>query len=171
MERRPTLLHSCARAATAAEARFRVDYPNSRPRASRIVALDAGAAAIVQRVAGGAWRGARFFTYLAHEPAPSLGSLPVDAILRATDGTESRLSEELEGADLAVMIASSDDAAEAASVIGNACAARGMAAAALVVCDPRSVDATVSALRPHASVLVVSRDEEYVPEMLSALRA
>jgi len=37
---RPTLLNSCAMAATAAEASFRVPYPNSMTRQSRIIALD-----------------------------------------------------------------------------------------------------------------------------------
>ena len=42
----PTLLGSCAKAASAAEVRFRVDYPNSKARVSRIIALDEASAAI-----------------------------------------------------------------------------------------------------------------------------
>ena len=50
---RPTLLNSCASAATAAEARFRIDAkPGLRvERATRVVALDAGAAEIVRPLA------------------------------------------------------------------------------------------------------------------------
>jgi len=55
---RPTLLSSCARAATAAEAAFRVQYPNSLPRASVIIALDAGAAEIMAGVSEEPWAGA-----------------------------------------------------------------------------------------------------------------
>ena len=40
----PTLLSSCARASTREEARFRVDYPNSATRSTRIFALDKRAA-------------------------------------------------------------------------------------------------------------------------------
>jgi hypothetical protein len=171
MASRPTLLGSCASAATAKEARFRVGYPNARPRRSRIIALDPGAAELVARLAGGAWNDARFFVYESHLPAPSLGSMPVDGHLRAVDGSRARLGDELSGCDLAVMLASSDRAAEAASVVGNACAARGIMTAGLVVAGGRPVEDAVAALRPHAAVLVVSRDEEYVPEMLTALRA
>lgn len=171
MERHPTLLEGCARAATAAEARFRVGYPNSARRASRVIALDHGAAAVLARVADGPWNGARFLTYESPQPAAELGSLPIDAVLRAPDGSDSLLGDQLAGADLAVMIATTDRAAEAASVISDACAARGIMTAGLVVAGNRDVGGVVSALRPHASVLVVSRDEDFIPEMLAALRA
>lgn len=171
MKRRPTLLEGCSRAATAAEARFRVGYPNSAGRSSRVIALDAGAATLVGRFADGPWNGARFLTYVSSRSAPGLGSLHVDADLRAVDGSESRLGEELQGTDLAVMIASSDRAAEAASVVGDACAARGILTAGLVVAGDRHVEAAISALRPHANVLVVAREEDFIPEMLAALRA
>ncbi len=37
--------------------------------------------------------------------------------------------------------------------------------------DRAQVERTVAALRPYAAMLVVSTSEEYIPEMLSALRA
>jgi hypothetical protein len=49
---RPILASSCARAATAAEARFRIDRPIGRDPDE--------AAAVVERVAALPWRGARF---------------------------------------------------------------------------------------------------------------
>jgi hypothetical protein len=168
MERHPTLLHSCARAATAAEAGFRVDYPNSKTRSSRIVALDDEAASVVARISDQRWRGAHFLTY--KEAAPDAHPLQPDAILRSSDGAETRLSDELEGADVAVMIATGDRHAEAASIVGRACALRGIMTAGLVVGGNGRGDA-VMALRPYAAVLVVAADEDYVPEMLNALRA
>lgn len=167
VDRRPTLLHSCARAATAEEARFRVDYPNSKTRASRVIALDDEAASLVGRISTQPWQAAHFLTYgeaISGQDAP--GS---DAILRSFDGVETRLSDELEGADVAVMIATADVGAEAASIIGRACAIRRIMTAGLVVGD--GLEDAVNALRPYASVLVVSADEEYVPEILGALRA
>lgn len=164
MERRPTLLHSCARAATAAEARFRVDYPNSTKRASRVIALDQDAAAVVDRMAERDWHGARFLTYL----GPGASD---DALLRAHDGSETRLSRELTGADLSVMVATSDAGADAASAIGDASFERNIMTAGLIVGDGEHVDDAVSALRPYASVLVVGVNEDYVAEMLHALRA
>jgi hypothetical protein len=169
VERRPTLLHSCARAATAAEARFRVDYPNSITRASRIVALDNEAASVVARISGQDWHGAHFLTY--KEPISGANGNHPDAILQSSDGAETRLSDELNGADVAVMIATADREAEAASIIGRACFLRGIMTAGLVVGDSNGLDDAVTALRPYASVLVVAADEDYVPEMLAALRA
>lgn len=170
MNRRPTLLHSCARAATAAEARFRVDYPNSRTRSSRIVALDSAAAAVVERISEHGWKGAHFLIY--KEPALDSDDLSPDAILQSSDGSETRLSDELDGADVAVMIVAGDRESEAASIIGRACFLRGIMTAGLVVGDAgNGLDDAVTALRPYAAVLVVAADEDYVTEMLAALRA
>jgi hypothetical protein len=171
MVMRPTLLNSCARAATAAEARFRVDVPIGGQRATRVVALDEGASAVVRQVAQQQWGGARFYTY---EPRPH--SVDVDAeladiVLRSTDGSEARLSEELDGADAMVMIATGDDGAEAASAIGNACTLRSIMTAGLILGEGRAAGAAVSSLRPHARVLMRSKDEHDVTDVLKALRA
>lgn len=168
MQRLPTLLHSCARAATAAEARFRVDYPNSKTRDTRIIALDPAAVSILDRISGEPWKGAHFLTYRAE--ADSSGDGP-DAVLEFLGGGDTRLSDELEDADVAIMVATSDQGAEAASVIGDACFLRRIMTAGLVVGDGTRVDEAVTALRPYASVLVVSADEGYVLDVLGALRA
>jgi hypothetical protein len=166
-DRRPTLLHSCSRAATAAEARYRVDYPNSTERASRIIALDDRAAAILGPVADRPWRGARFLTFEAARD----GDGDVDARLRSFDGDRSLLSEELEGADVAVMVATGDEGAEAASLIGRASFRRRIMTAGLVVRGRHEPNDAVNLLRPYASVLVVSPDEQYIADVLTALRA
>jgi hypothetical protein len=168
-DRRPTLLHSCARAATASEARYRVDYPNSTERASRVIALDDPAAAILRPVADRSWRGARFFTFEA--PRNDDGDRGVDAQLRSFDGDPSLLSEELEGADVAVMVATGDTGAEAASIIGRASFRRRIMTAGLVVRGRDAPNDAVNVLRPFASVLVVSPDEQYIADVLAALRA
>jgi len=38
-----------ARMSSAAEARFRIDYPNSKPRAVKVVALDAASEQVIKR--------------------------------------------------------------------------------------------------------------------------
>jgi len=167
-QRRPTLLHSCARAATAAEARFRVDYPNSTERASRIIAVDAEAAGILEPVARRAWRGARFLRFEAIQEIDAEGR---DALLRSFDDESSLLSEELEGADVAVMIATGDAGAEAAAIIGRESFRRRIMTAGLVVRGSLEPDVAVNVLRPYASVLVVSPDEQYIADVLTALRA
>lgn len=174
MSESQTLLHSSARANTAAEAKYRVEYPNSQPRASRIIALDEAAAGIMRRVAEAPWQGAHFATYVRKTAPAGFQDLPVDAVLKSPDGAETTLAAELEGADVAVMIATAGEGAEGASVVGNACFVRGIMTAGLIVVEAArrgEVERAVQALRPYASVLVLATTEEYVPEMLGALRA
>jgi hypothetical protein len=168
-DRRPTLLHSCARAATAAEARYRVDYPNSMERASRIIALDDRAAEILGPVADRPWRGARFLTF--EGAGDGHGNGAIEARLRSFAGDGTLLSEELDGADVAVMVATGDEGAEAASIIGRASFQRRIMTAGLVVRGRNEPNDAVNVLRPYASVLVVSPDEQYIADVLTALRA
>jgi hypothetical protein len=172
MQMRPTLLNSCAMAATAAEARFRIDAPISPSRATRVVALDEGAGAVLRRVAEQGWASARFFTCETRTgDADSNGDQGDGVRLRGLDGSVARLSEELSDADVTVMVATADEGAVAASAIGTACSARGIMTAGLVLGEGGEAGAAVSALRPHARVLLVSADEHDVSEVLSALRA
>ena len=167
----PTLLNSCAKAATAAEARFRINAQPFTQRSTRVVTLDAGAASLIDRVARRSWDGARFFSYRAGEqPSASNGQVG-DLVLHAADGSTTRLSSQLTDADVLVMIATVDDGAAAASVIGDACTARGIMTAGLIFGDGREVGAAASALRPHARVLMSSKDYHDVSDLLTALRA
>jgi len=45
------MLSECARATTADEARFRVNYPNSSPRAVKVIALDKPSEGVLRRLA------------------------------------------------------------------------------------------------------------------------
>ena len=88
-------------------------------------------------------------------------------------GNKLSLMKELAGVDTVIMLTATD-AAEAAEIIGNACAARGIAATGLVLAPEEGAEALgqiVAALRPHTAMLVVSSSEDYIGEMLSALRA
>jgi hypothetical protein len=162
MQRQPTLLSSCALAATAAEARYRISSPEFTHRTSRVIALDGQAAALVRGLAGQRWDGGHFLVFES--------AVPDDALLRSADGGTALLSEELDGADAVVMIATADANAEAASIIGDACAGRSIMSAGLVLPGAGPVNAVVSALRPNAMVLVVLQNAGDVPEVLSALR-
>jgi len=147
---RPILASSCARAATAEEARFRIDRPIAG-RKALILALDADAALVVDRVAERPWGAARFF----HADALS----------------ESRLAGELADADVAIMIATAEADGNLAAAIAHACAERGIMTAGLILGEQLEVAAAVSALRPYARNLMVTDDEEDVAEVLRALRA
>ena len=45
------MLSESARMTTAEEARFRIDYPNSKPRAIKVIALDPPSERVVKRLA------------------------------------------------------------------------------------------------------------------------
>ena len=162
---RPILLNGCARAATAAEARFRIDRPIAG-RAARVVALDDGAADVVRRIAERPWHDARFL--ISDGPG---GGADADIPLRVIDGPGSTLSAELDAADVAIVVATSDRGAPAASAIARECDRRGIMTAALIVGGRIEAGAAVTALRPWAPVLLVTDDEEDVSEVLTALRA
>ena len=166
LARQPTLASSCARAATAADARYRISYPDTARRDSRVIALDEQAAALVRELAasGERWRGGHFLVFGSVVPAGD------DAWLRAPDGAEVLLSQELSDADVVVMLAGVDASSEAAAVIGDACAERSIMSAGLVVPGGGAVDEVVSALRPNAMVLVILQHGDDVAEILSALR-
>jgi hypothetical protein len=170
---RPTLLSSCARAATASEARFRIDYPDAPVRSSRVIALDSGAAGLVRALARQHWHGGHFLDF-DHLVAPGgQGGEQADAVLRDDGGAGVLLSAELDDADAVVMVATSAASAEAASVIGDACARQFIMSAGLVVdnpADPARVRDVVVSLRPNAMVLVVLKTSDDIPEILRALR-
>lgn len=147
---RPILLNSCALAATAEEARFRIDRPIGG-RAALILALDDDAAEVVDRIAERPWGAARF--------------------RRAGDDVESWLAEELADADVAIMVATSEADADAAAAIARACAERGIMTAGLILGDRLEAAEAVSALRPYARNLMVTSDEEDIAAVLTALRA
>ncbi len=172
MELRQTLLHSCAKAATAAEARFRIDVPIAPSRATRIIALDEWSAVVVGHVAEQTWATARFFTWDDSLASASGRGQDVDGpMLRSMEGQVVPLGETLAGVDVAVMVASGDEGAAAAESIGRACSARGIMTAGLILSDDEHVSRALAALRPHARVLMVPAEEDDLVQLLTALRA
>src|SRR5215472_3249982 len=123
-----------ARMSSAAEARFRVDYPNSKPRAVKVVALDAASQRVVKRLAERSWHRATFFTSIKFEGAP-----------RSGESWAAWLSD-LAGRTKALIIGGKQQSDE-------------------------ELSKTLATLRPYASMLVVASSEDYIEEMLSALRA
>lgn len=169
------IFSDCARAATAEEARFRVPYANSRPRKTRIIALDDGAAERLEDIARAHWHGAHFLRHLGDWPmSPDFEDLHIDAELVDTDGNRRRLSDELEGADAVVVLVSGGAPGDGAALVGNSCMVRGIMTTGLVTTDDpdaAAVETTVNALRPYMRMLVVASGNDYITEMLHALRA
>jgi hypothetical protein len=167
---RPILGSSCARATTTAEMSYRIDRPIRGRRGARIIGLDSGADAIVERISHDPWGHARFFSLA--EPVGDVGDRGSESVaLRRTDGTNSSLLAELENADVVIMVATTGADAAAATIIGAACTVRAIMTAGLVIGERRLIRTTVAALRPHARVLMVSGDERDVVDLLAALRA
>jgi hypothetical protein len=157
-------LASCARAASAAELRYRIDKPIVPARAARIIALDDTAASAAGRLADLPWAHARFYLC---EPAAD------DAFgfrLREIGGPSFPVSGELTGTDVVVLVAGTSGG-EHAAAIGLVCAERSIMTAGVVLGSDRSAapDA-VAALRPYARVLLTTADESDLLELLTALR-
>jgi hypothetical protein len=161
-----TSLSSCARAATAAEARFRIDAPVESRRA-RVIALDEPAAEVLRSVAALQWASARFFVC---DTVGSGGVTADDVLLRGIDGRPAVLSSELDDAHVVVMVATQDSGAGCAYAIGKACWERAVMTAGLVLGDGSQTHGAVAALRPHARVLLPTADESDLVELLTALR-
>ncbi len=170
----PTLLGGCARAASAEEARYRVQYPNSRARTSRIFALDAAAAEVMYGVTESPWNGAHFLT-LSTTATIDPEATPAEALpLAHPDGAAADLGRELDGADVVVLLATRGDSEGAAEVIAREAFHRKIMCAGLALAQDQqdhAVDRVVNSMRRFASVLVVARDNDFVPAMLTALRA
>jgi hypothetical protein len=164
-----------ARMTTAEEARFRIDYPNSKPRAVKVVALDAPSEQVVKRLAQRSWQRATFFTARKFGSAPSGEGWSMQAWLSDLAGRTKDLIDEVATADLMVMISSAGTSAEAAAVIAEACAVRKVMTTALIIGSAEKSDdelsKTLASLRPYASMLVIASNDEYIEEMLAALRA
>jgi hypothetical protein len=167
-----------ARATTAAESGFRINYPNSKPRAVKVVALDDASRPLVDEVAKLPWSRAAFFTSLSFHgtaPAPRAESESVQAWLRDIAGHTKNLIEEIDSADLVVMVCKAGSDAQAGLLIGEACAVRNVTTIGLILQDEASTDEetshTLKNMRPFASMLVIATGREYVEAMLTALRA
>jgi len=170
------MLSESARMSSAAEARFRIQAPNSRPRAVKVIALDAPSEGIVKRLAAQAWNGASFFTASAFAGAPRGGDrFSMDGWLSDLAGRTKSLMDEVASADLVVMVATAGENAQAASLIGEACSLRRVMTTALVLGSAATPDdvlaKTLAQLRPWSLMVVIASAEDYIADMLTALRA
>jgi hypothetical protein len=165
-----------ARMSSAAEAKFRIDRPNSRARAVKVIALDARSEGIVKDLAAARWQNATFLTASTFSGAPKAGArFSMDGWLNDLAGRTKNLVDEVESADLVVMVASAGDNAGAAAIIGEACNVKHVMTTALILGGAATSDETLSKmlaqLRPHVMMLVISSADEYIKDMLTALRA
>ena len=154
---------------SAAEARFRVQAPNSKPRTIKVIALDPPSESVIRRLALRSWAHASFFTAAGplHETAGDW--------LRDLAGGSRDLLAEVATADLVVMVATPGGNAERATLVGEACShSRVMTTALIAHADASSDDAlakTLAQLRPWSLMTVIGNVDDYIEDMLIALRA
>jgi hypothetical protein len=166
------VLSESARVTTAAELRFRVQAPNSRPRATTIIALDEPSEAVVRRLAEDPWNHATFLK----APVDDLpdDAEPSDGWVTDLAGRRRRLRDEINVSDQVIMMAAAGWPADGAATIGRACSARRVTTTALIVGAEESSDgdlsATLKRLRPWSLMVVIAGSDDYVTDMMTALR-
>jgi hypothetical protein len=158
------MLSESARMSSAAEARFRVQAPNSTSRAITVVALDAAGARVVRDLAAAGWQHASFFT-----------ALSPDGTLTGTAGDSRTITDEVDTTDLVVLVAGPGGRADAASRIGQACSLKRVMTTGCVVGAAGASEAelakTLAQLRPWSLMVVIANSDEYIDDMMMALRA
>lgn len=151
---------ACARAATAEEAAFRIDYPLAAARNTRIVALDPEAERIVRATAELTWAQAKF--YAASDPGLELVTMA---------GERVQLADEIAESNTVVLVSTDGSNAEAVATIGAACKVRGIMTAGLVIAEAQRTHDALATLRPYARILLVPAEEDDLVELLRATRA
>ena len=169
------MLSESARVTTAAEARFRIDAPNAKPRHVKVIALDRASEAAVKHLARLPWNNASFFTAPAFAGEPPGRGFSVAGWLSDLAGRTRDLIDEIADADLVVMVATAGDNAQAAALIGEACSLKRVNTTGLILGGASATDAmlsnTLAQLRPWSLMLVIASGEDYIEDMLTALRA
>lgn len=179
------MLTESARMSSAAEAGFRVEAPNSTPRAIKVIALDEVSETAVRRLAAAGWRHATFFTAASRgrssgprEQSSGPRDLPpasADGALRDLAGHIRSVTHEVDTADLIVLVAGAGGDAQAASIIGQACSLRRVMTTALVVgvtsASENALSKTLAQLRPWSLMVVIANGDDYIDDMMTALRA
>ena len=90
-------------------------------------------------------------------------------------GRTTDLVNEVNGADLVVMVATAGESASAAAIIGEACSVKRVNTTGLIIAGAAASDEalakTLAQLRPWSLMLVIASSDDYITDMLVALRA
>ena len=170
------MLSESARMSSAHEALFRIQATNSEPRTIKVIALDGPSEGLLVRLAERSWNHATFLTASTFAAQPGREHrVETDSWLTDLAGRPTSLTDEVDTADLVVMVAMPGGNAQAAAVIGDSCSLRRVNTAAFVCgATPSSEEAvskTLAQLRPWSLMVVIAEAEDYIEEMLIALQA
>ena len=120
------------------------------------------------------WNDAHFLTLSGVGKVDPGSAVAPDLRLSHPDGSAADLEAELSGADMVVLLATEGSSEGAAEVIARECYERKIMCAGLALGKGKSdaaLDRVVNSMRRFARVLVVAQDDDYIPAMLTALRA
>ena len=109
------MLSESARATTREEQRFRIDAPNSKARAIKVIALDRASETVLRRLAQQPWRSAAVMTVLNKQPSAQ----PVGGWLADLAGETVSLIEQIRSADVVVTLSSAGENSEMAGVVAE----------------------------------------------------
>ena len=169
------MLSESARMASAAEARFRINDPNAKPKRVKVIALDRPSEAVVKHLSRKQWNGATFLTASSFAAVPTPGSFSMQGWLSDLAGRTKSLVDEVDTADLVVMVATAGENAQAAALIGEACSLKRITTTGLILGGAAASDEmlskTLSQMRPWSLMLVIASAVDYIEDMLIALRA
>jgi hypothetical protein len=170
------MLSESARMSSAGEARFRVQSSNSQPRSTKVIALDLRSEALLERLAARPWDHTTFLS--ASRFGVELGSekcISTDGWLTDIAGRPKSLKEQVATADLVAMIATAGESARAAASIGSECSLKRVNTAAFLCgagsASDMAISATLAQLRPWSLMIVIAAADDYLEDMMVALRA
>ena len=149
----PTLLHSCARASSASELRFRVSYPNSRQRSALFLGLDDAAADLIRAQENfGEQR-----VYRLAEKAPK------DLLLIDDLGTRVHLEACITAHDLVLMVSTNPTQDAAAAGIYDVARSHNIMVNWIILHQKPG-------RRPQVANQIFTRDADIIGETINALR-
>jgi hypothetical protein len=155
-----------------AELRFRVQAPNSVSRTTAVVSLDKSSDAFVRQLTARTWNHARF---LKAAPPALPGAMDTDdGWLWTLDGARASIADEVAAADQVIMVAGPGGHASAVTPIGRECSRQRVTTTGLIVGAADASDADISAtlaqLRPWSLMVVMANTDDYIGDMMIALR-
>jgi len=155
--------------AAAADTRYRINYPNSRPRALKLVGLGNGGAKIARRVSDCKFQHVQVLT--SENPIPA-SPHSLSGMVQAVTAEGHRLVEALEKADMIFMVATPADDLGLAAEIGQLGRQRNILITGILVVAPgpaARTDTALELLRAATDMLVIVSDSGYIIEMLTEL--
>lgn len=161
--------------AAAADTRYRINSPNSRPRALALVGLGDGGTKIARRVGDQGFVDVQILT--AENPLRSGDAGTGEAggltgVARAIAAEGRRLGQALEEADMIFMVATPSDDLGVAAEIGQLGRRRNILITGILVAPAATtarVDDALKLLRAATDMLVIVSDAGYLKEMLTEL--